>query len=1226
MNSSTIPSDTAIEELILENSRDHTTFLATIRACYQTRGIGNELSFEPIEAYWSDNIPLNEAWLDEFGRNVTFKQAQSNWGWSYREQVEEFRVALLSGLDPSQWFSVLEKSIYLLSPLLAAEHISYWLTFSNESGGKRFKAGVWSKNLFENLLPLTEAISNGNKAWRQLNLWMREAGSDPDLFHKMLKDFSTDDWQRLDAYCHNLKAHLVLLILAQLKLRQASIDGIRAAESLSSITTLLSDYSGAPFSQADHKALQQNHAKPFLKAALDSPDFNSHLIAQSDANPQLVSKLMNDLGLAVLLALQPERFRALIDNLDENTIRSLYPAKELCDLAPELAFYIDRCRYNQLGFLAFPEIDLAEAVAWYQSLLPSLSDERTISDCIKWLAPRQSQADTLSILDSFADREINLSGVRYAMEKISDVDALQRFLSCRNQSLRNQAAENLKQLAMPDDEGDPNPKYWSLLLELSKKHPDLFIEASIDYYDLRPQELERWELLWRSTTNQQSRISLVESLLNACRKDNASDNANPMRLADRLYQEDPTPFHAYIDEEDGGYMDSYINALGGEESSLWKLIPAMAASYLMQSTWLSGPIDKLDPAPVQRALVRYPDSFACLDEKAQIKLIPYFNDPALVSCGTTLAELFSKANKSLYPVAVQLIMRSSPEALHDSGLLGVSTKKARKLVLTGLGWDTDPETLPLLRQLIGDKAHDDFSRGLMLDNLQARGESVSEWDDWAELNTTMLQELASKQKYPAAITKLWNADLAECLGDLGEQGGLYLLHLLNQGDGERLPRRARQTLELLPSGRRADFAFLGVNQWISENGSDKLKLLLPPLFEYGDERAANALVKACKTWKKKRKPKSSAAIRLLCKMPGNYGIAQAHALWESRQFSESIMHNARQALTEAANREGLSFAEFVEQLVPDFGLQREGLVLDVGPYSYTVKIKPDLSLLVVNSKGKTTKSLPKAKPEEDADKRSLAENQFKALRSNLKPVLKQQSKRLARAFVAGKRWDLDLWRRTFAEHPLMAIIAQGIVWGAEDSEGCSIAHFRPTDTAELIDLHDDKVAIDEAKFIHILHPAEVDSDERAAWQAHFEDYEVTSPLGQWDIPVYEADTKELEAKQITRQDLALLNRGTFGGFMDKWGYLKQAAEDGAMVNGHTWLVSHKEWLVTCDHSGVSVFFDPDEEVTIQTLTPHRYTPEGEYAKWQPVALKELPLALRATLLAQAEALKSASTV
>ena len=39
-------------------------------------------------------------------------------------------------------------------------------------------------------------------------------------------------------------------------------------------------------------------------------------------------------------------------------------------------------------------------------------------------------------------------------------------------------------------------------------------------------------------------------------------------------------------------------------------------------------------------------------------------------------------------------------------------------------------------------------------------------------------------------------------------------------------------------------------------------------------------------------------------------------------------------------------------MVPDLGLSREGLVLDMGPYAYRVQVQPDLSLRVFTPAGK----------------------------------------------------------------------------------------------------------------------------------------------------------------------------------------------------------------------------------------------------------------------------------
>jgi hypothetical protein len=1228
MNSLTESNFRSVEETLLGCIKDTSSFLDTLQTCYRIRSVGNNLPFTEIEAYWHNGSSLSDAWLDELGRSIRCERPQGLMGWSQTSKLEWIKNTLLEGLEPSEWFVVAEKSLYLLSPLVEPERLVKWITYSKECSSKKIKTGVWCSSFVESLKPLAESLAKGEEGWQDVSAWLENAGSDSGFLLNLLEKVPADKWHDQDDYCSRLSAHLTLLILIRLLLRVENSDRTNWVNWTFLLSGLLTGCNSYPVDRADHQGLQRNHAAPILRAACSSADIVHRLSHQLEA--RTFQHLMNDLGMAIHLAQQPERYQELVEALDNIRLQAFWPSDELAETAPDLLFYHVRRLYERTGQLSFPKFTTLEAVIWYRERLSEIQDDRQINDGINWLAQRLPQADCVAMLDQFCNKNIRLP--YNVLDTIDDIDALLRFLGCFNKTLSKRAASQLTKLALLKRrereenkcEYEPDPKLWPLLIEQCERYPDLFIEATLCSYRLHPQELDRWELLWQCSTKVSSRQSIAEALLNASKKDGRSDGVDSLALAERLYGEDPKPFQAFVDEQYEDYLDSYIAAISVRDNKLWELIPKMAARYLMQSTWFSGPVDTLNPAPIQKALARYPKGYATLEDKAQVKLLPFFNDQAVITCGAALAELFGKINKNFYQPAVKLIVRSSLNALRESGLLNLSGKKARKLMLTGLALHTAPDAGQILRQLIDDRAHDDFSRGLMLDNLEARGEPVEGLDDWSDLTLERVQELAAKQKIPVAVTKLWNADLAESLSDLGEQGGLYLLRLSTTGDGERLPRKARQVLGLIPAGRRADFALLGVNQWIAENGSDKLKALLPALFEYGDERVANALVKACKAWKKTRKPKSSAAIRLLCRMPGSYGIAQAHALWESGQFSESIMNNARMALSEAAERERMSFQEFIEQLVPDFGLDREGLALDVGPYSYQVKIKPDLSLMVVGPNGRATKSLPRAKPDEDPDKRSLAENQFKGLRKNLKPVLKQQSRRLMRGFTAGKRWDLALWQRLFIDHPLMNIIAQGIVWGAEDGEGDSLVRFRPSDTGEMLDLDDESITLEGAVFVHIVHPTEVDVEECAAWRAHFDDYGVTSPFGQWDVPVFEADAQELEAERVTRQRDALINRGTFGGLMEKWGYLKGPAEDGAMINGHTWLVSHGEWLIECEHSGVSVFFDADEEVSVTALVPHRYAPEESYHHWKPVALKALPIALQATLLAQAEALKAAA--
>lgn len=530
--------------------------------------------------------------------------------------------------------------------------------------------------------------------------------------------------------------------------------------------------------------------------------------------------------------------------------------------------------------------------------------------------------------------------------------------------------------------------------------------------------------------------------------------------------------------------------------------------------------------------------------------------------------------------------------------------------------------------------------GSPVDALEFGGESVTELDAWSSLTLAELQSQAEGQKIPASVMKQWSADIAELLAPLGEPLAQYLLAILAEDDNANLPRRARKILSFLTSGTRSDFALYGVNQWVAGNGAVELGLWTRAVAEYGDERAVNELVKAVKAWKKKRKVKANDAIRLIGRIPGTFSLAQVRELWESRSFSPSIIDTCLQTLQEAAAKRGLSPDDFLDQLVPDFGLTKEGLVLDVGPWIYTAKIGSDLSLVVITPAGKATKSLPKAKAEEDADKRSQAENQFNALKKNLKPVLTQQGKRLAEALHVGKVFPRNHWQRMFLDHPLLNIIGSRIVFNALNSAGEILLQLRPTESGEMLDINDDAIQLPDATtHLRICHPLDLDDATLTAWREHFEDYKIPSPIDQWGAPVLKPNPEEEQENRILRHDGHELSHASLAGLLKKWGYQKGGAGDGARLSEHTLELDRGNWLITLNHDGMSVFFEADEAVTLGSFdircraindperSPSEDHDDGGDRWWykKSLGIKELPPSLLALLLSQAQALKDTAS-
>jgi hypothetical protein len=107
----------SIEQILLKKTENSSAFLDAIETCYRMGGIGGDLQFSEIEAYWHNGSPLSDALLDELGRWIRCERPRTSLGWVEQGQLATNKRVLLEGLDSSEWFGVAEKYLYLLSPL-----------------------------------------------------------------------------------------------------------------------------------------------------------------------------------------------------------------------------------------------------------------------------------------------------------------------------------------------------------------------------------------------------------------------------------------------------------------------------------------------------------------------------------------------------------------------------------------------------------------------------------------------------------------------------------------------------------------------------------------------------------------------------------------------------------------------------------------------------------------------------------------------------------------------------------------------------------------------------------------------------------------------------------------------------------------------------------------------------------------------------------------------------
>jgi hypothetical protein len=1057
--------------------------------------------------------------------------------------------------DVDGWQTKWERLLWMTAPL--AEPLTLMLAFDISDSDLERPVRNWEQSRANNVMQASEALASGASPYTDARDALIGASVDLDKATAPLRHAS-DARVRARQLCCAVIAGM----------------GQRAhAEDDSWWVNTVINLAGGNFGQDRNLALI---AQPFSDRLKAQPvPFATRLDTMED---YALECLWQTFGLASAALSTP----ALYDTVeDHEQLRRLWVNDEVAQIYPDGWLRHAKRMYEVHGVFGDRKVRTAPVMEWYWELLPKLED-RNREDVIKAIA---STLDTPALVKFIRDEYDN--GEEYPnhqlFEGIGDFDVLTSMLGWQNPHLRSQAASRLAALCTREDqrgESQPNEELWPRFLELCKKHADLFCEHPL--YTYADKELERWALLWEHASLDSSRQELAESFLRGFEANELGNHA--ATIVDKLFSDHPGPFRAAVDEFYEDNANTLATAIAKFDFALLRAIPKLCLIHLGQSTWFGDARDELDAQPLNRALEKYPDELSALDEKSQVKLLPYLSDSGLVACTEAVAALLQKSKaKTLSMAAAGMLSRVSISALRDSGLLDSKEKNIRYTLNRGLALSTQQGASELVAERLADKANDDYIRGLMLDRLEQDGIDVSDMDPWGATSVEDFATAAHSAKIPKAIATLWNARFTDLFEPLGEDIGLMTLATISTDAAEQLPRKARVLLERLPPATRQDLAAEATNIWISENGTDKVAWLMQLVPLYGDDRCADALTKAVKDWNKKRKQKANQATHWMARMHGNYAPSQIRSIYENTRYSESIIRTAKEALQEAARNRGMEMQDLLDQLVPDFGMTSEGLPLDLGPYQYLVKVLPDLSLRIINEAGKSTKSLPKKRAEEDDGLRGLADNQFKALRKGLKPLAKAQTKQLSVAILAGKAWKRDVWENLYLRHPVLCLIGQAITWSGLAPDGSIVGHFRPTEDGTCINTEDESVALEAMATIRATHPADLEEVARAAWIAHFSDYEVVSPIGQWDLnsTLPAPDAVDEGGRLLVKQGY-VIPRGSFGSLLERFGYAKGHSGDGGRINDHMWRVNEDLW-VTINHTSMSAWFEESEEIAIESF-------------------------------------------
>ena len=180
--------------------------------------------------------------------------------------------------------------------------------------------------------------------------------------------------------------------------------------------------------------------------------------------------------------------------------------------------------------------------------------------------------------------------------------------------------------------------------------------------------------------------------------------------------------------------------------------------------------------------------------------------------------------------------------------------------------------------------------------------------------------------------------------------------------------------------------------------------------------------------------------------------------------------------------------------------------------------------------------MPKPGAKDDPVKAGDAVSAWKMFKKQIREVLKVQQRRLESAMVATRRWSVSEFATHVVSHPLMGLLAQGILWGGLDATNRLATTFRVTEDRTLALRDESPCSLDGLAGVVIVHPLHLADDERRAWQDAFTDHEILPAFPQLGRRTYRLQPGETQETVLRRFDGKAVEATMLMGVLDRMGW------------------------------------------------------------------------------------------
>lgn len=425
-----------------------------------------------------------------------------------------------------------------------------------------------------------------------------------------------------------------------------------------------------------------------------------------------------------------------------------------------------------------------------------------------------------------------------------------------------------------------------------------------------------------------------------------------------------------------------------------------------------------------------------------------------------------------------------------------------------------------------------FSDGVEEDAEPVEYMPEDEWPEWA---TALAEVEWPKGKNPdwlrvESMDPLYTPDDERPLPPKVSEGLFAAAYSVFQGRPKREDKARYSQLidDVLEQARHASTEHLVlelIRYWDATREPDHGDWILNLAGLHGGVAVTAAIdhyIREQRDWRELNKHRDEAklAIRVLANL--DTPEARHDLLWQSQHLQdESLKLYAKKLLDTYMEENKLDREEFEDLAVPTFDLERGGTrVFDFGTrqLQLVVQGRHDIHFTDVDSK-KTYRRWPPKRKTDDEDKYSAARDQYMHISEPLRIVFDEQNERAERSMMTGRHWKAERWREHIGDHPILGHLARRLLWKIIDKKGNTVEVVLPDAEGTFMNLDFDEITPDPKKHaLALVHPVELDEEDRLEWIEQLADFEIIQPFDQLERPVYRIeDAEEALAGMLNEQ-------------------------------------------------------------------------------------------------------------